>query len=504
MWVDADKIDQVLANLLENAVRHGAGTVTIVVEPVGDGAAVTVMDEGEGIPDELHDRVFTRFWRSGRRGGTGWALHRQRPRRGARRAHRGRPRARRRCAVPIRAARRDPGLRRLGAGQHGPGDAAGLACRAAGSRLGRRPRPRPEPHVRTEQVLRPRAGDPLERRRGRARPRRGPGRHRGRRRPGRAASRSGSTTPATGRRWRWPTARSAPCRRPPRPRPASGSARPARAVTEALAARQAELEQERDERVLVEEAVDVTLPWDRRPRGARHPLTTLTERVAELFVAMGYEGREGPEVEAEWFNFDALNIPPDHPARSMQDTFWVDSPGVRAWCCAPRPRRCRSAPCCAASRRSTPCRPAGSTAPTSSTRRTRPVFSQVEGLVVDEGITMAHLRGTLDHFARAMFGDGTSPGCGPSYFPFTEPSAEMDLRCWVCRGDVRRQPGPAVPHLLLRGLDRVGRLRHGQPARAASPAASTRSGTRASPSAWARAHADVPPRRRGHARHGRG
>jgi phenylalanyl-tRNA synthetase alpha chain len=89
-----------------------------------------------------------------------------------------------------------------------------------------------------------------------------------------------------------------------------GSAR--RAVTEALAARQTELEAERDARVLVEEAVDVTLPWDRVAPGARHPLTTLSERVADLFLAMGYEWSEGPEVEAEWFNFDALNMPPDH------------------------------------------------------------------------------------------------------------------------------------------------------------------------------------------------
>src|SRR5690606_35446154 len=95
------------------------------------------------------------------------------------------------------------------------------------------------------------------------------------------------------------------------------------AVSKALAARQAELEAERDARALVEEAVDVTLPYDRPPAGARHPLTTIMERVADVFVAMGYEIAEGPEVEAEWFNFDALNFVPDHPARQMQDTFFV-------------------------------------------------------------------------------------------------------------------------------------------------------------------------------------
>ena len=96
----------------------------------------------------------------------------------------------------------------------------------------------------------------------------------------------------------------------------------------ALADRQAELEAERDARVLVEETVDVTLPTDRHPRGSRHPLETLSERIADIFVAMGWEIAEGPELEAEWFNFDALNFGVDHPARQMQDTFFVDTPGL--------------------------------------------------------------------------------------------------------------------------------------------------------------------------------
>ena len=94
------------------------------------------------------------------------------------------------------------------------------------------------------------------------------------------------------------------------------------AVGDAYAARLAVLEAERDERVLAEERVDVTLPWDRAPRGARHPLTTLTDRIADIFVGMGYEVAEGPELEAEWLNFDALNISDDHPSRSMMDTFF--------------------------------------------------------------------------------------------------------------------------------------------------------------------------------------
>jgi len=211
-----------------------------------------------------------------------------------------------------------------------------------------------------------------------------------------------------------------------------GSAR--RVVTEALAARQTELEAERDARVLVEEAVDVSLPWDRVAPGSRHPLTTLSERVADLFLAMGYEWSEGPEVEAEWFNFDALNMPPDHPARSTQDTLWVGSPdsGVVL--------RTQTSPVQIRTMlRKDP--PIYAISPGRVYRSDEldathtPVFTQVEGLVVDEGITMAHLRGTLDHFAASMFGPGTVTRLRPAYFPFTEPSAEMDLRCWVCHGD---------------------------------------------------------------------
>ena len=97
-------------------------------------------------------------------------------------------------------------------------------------------------------------------------------------------------------------------------------------VSQALAARHAELEAERDERILTEEAVDVTLPTSRRPLGRRHPIELMSQRIADLFVGMGWEIAEGPEIEAEWFNFDALNFDADHPARQMQDTFYVDPP----------------------------------------------------------------------------------------------------------------------------------------------------------------------------------
>jgi len=217
-----------------------------------------------------------------------------------------------------------------------------------------------------------------------------------------------------------------------------GAAR--KAINQALAARQAELEAERDERVLIEETVDVTLPWDRRPRGARHPLTTLQERIADAFIGMGYEVAEGPELEGEWFNFDALNIARDHPARSEHDTFFVGSPDsgmVLRTQTSPVQIRAllgRKLPVYVVA--------PGKTFRTDELDATHtPVFHQVEGLAVDKGLTMAHLKGTLDRFAEVMFGEGIRTRFRPNYFPFTEPSAEMDLRCFVCRGDSARPGG---------------------------------------------------------------
>jgi phenylalanyl-tRNA synthetase alpha chain len=197
-------------------------------------------------------------------------------------------------------------------------------------------------------------------------------------------------------------------------------------------ARVAVLTAERESRVLAEEAVDVTLPWDRRPRGARHPLTTLMERVGDMFIGMGYEIAEGPEVELEWYNFDALNIGPDDPVRSLMDTFFVAVAGSRDAADSGLVLRTHTSPVQA---RSMLTRPLpiyivvpGRTYRTDELDATHtPVFHQVEGLVVDRGITMAHLRGTLDHFARAMFGASARTRFRPHYFPFTEPSAEFDV-----------------------------------------------------------------------------
>ncbi len=205
------------------------------------------------------------------------------------------------------------------------------------------------------------------------------------------------------------------------------------AVADALKRRTAELEAEHEERILVEETVDVTLPYDRDPRGARHPLTTLMERIGDVFIAMGWEVAEGPEVEAAWLNFDALNLEKDHPARSMQDTMFLEplDAGVVL--------RTHTSPVQARALLDRPlpvyviC--PGRTYRTDELDATHsPVFHQVEGIAVDKGLTMAHLKGTLDHFAAAMFGEGITTRFRPSYFPFTEPSAEVDLVCFVCRG----------------------------------------------------------------------
>jgi phenylalanyl-tRNA synthetase alpha chain len=201
-------------------------------------------------------------------------------------------------------------------------------------------------------------------------------------------------------------------------------------VQKAFDERRAELEADRDARVLAEERVDVTLPWDRVARGARHPVTQISERISDVFVGMGWEVAEGPEVETGWFNFDALNFGKDHPARAMQDTFYVasgrrepDSELVLRTHTSPVQVR-------ALLERPLPVYVVcpGRTFRTDELDATHtPVFHQVEGLAVDEGITMAHLKGTLDAFARAMFGQTSKTRLRPSYFPFTEPSAEVDV-----------------------------------------------------------------------------
>ncbi|MBK8462616.1 MAG: phenylalanine--tRNA ligase subunit alpha [Nigerium sp.] len=204
------------------------------------------------------------------------------------------------------------------------------------------------------------------------------------------------------------------------------------AINGALAERQAIVEAAELERALSEESVDVTLPVALAPEGAIHPITGLIELMSDVFVAMGWEVAEGPEAEAEWLNFDALNIGADHPARGESDTLFVAPVGSH------RVLRTHTSP---VQLRSLLDRelPVYVVCPGKVYRADEfdathvPVFHQIEGLCVDKGITMAHLKGTLDHLARTMFGD-VRTRFRPNYFPFTEPSAEMDLECFVCHG----------------------------------------------------------------------
>ncbi len=213
-------------------------------------------------------------------------------------------------------------------------------------------------------------------------------------------------------------------------------------ISATVAARGAELAAERNAGVLARERVDVTLPYDRLPTGGRHPISTVTERIGDIFLAMGWEVAQGPELETEWYNFDALNFLPDHPARAMQDTFYVKGFTGAQSSVANGPEsdgqnsglvlRTHTSP--VQIRTMITRRPPiyvicpGRVYRTDALDATHtPVFTQVEGLAIDRHLTMAHLKGTLDHFARAMFGPQSKTRLRPSFFPFTEPSAEMDV-----------------------------------------------------------------------------
>ena len=197
-------------------------------------------------------------------------------------------------------------------------------------------------------------------------------------------------------------------------------------INASLEERTSALEVERDSVLLVQERVDVTLPPHRTKLGGLHPITIIKNEISDFFIGQGYSIAEGPELEAQWLNFDALNIPADHPARTMQDTFFIEplesglvlrthtSPVQVRTMLAQQPPIYVICP--------------GRTFRADELDATHtPVFHQVEGLVVDRGITMAHLKGTLDSFARKMFGDEAKTRLRPSFFPFTEPSAEVDV-----------------------------------------------------------------------------
>ncbi|EFV13989.1 phenylalanine--tRNA ligase subunit alpha [Segniliparus rugosus] len=200
-------------------------------------------------------------------------------------------------------------------------------------------------------------------------------------------------------------------------------------IKAALDERQAELEAERERRVLAEQAIDVTLPASRITPGGRHPIDLLVDRACDVFVGLGWEVAEGPELEAEHYNFDALNFPEEHPTRTPQDTFYALGPnGERSGLVL----RTHTSPVQVREMLSRQV-PIYVIAPGRVYRNDAidsthaPVFHQLEGLAVDKGLTMAHLRGTLDAFAQAMFGDRVRSRFRPHHFPFTEPSAEYDI-----------------------------------------------------------------------------
>lgn len=188
--------------------------------------------------------------------------------------------------------------------------------------------------------------------------------------------------------------------------------------------------QRREAEQFIKERIDVTLPGRRLAAGHLHPITLLRQKIEDIFVSMGYEIEDGPEIETDFYNFDALNIPTNHPARSPQDTFYLNEHlALRS--------QTSTVQIHAMQHRKPPLR---IIAPGKVFRRDtpdathNPMFFQVEGLLVDRGITLGDLKGTIQEFVHRMFGPETRTRFRPSYFPFTEPSAEVDYSCFKCGG----------------------------------------------------------------------
>ncbi|HSS37196.1 MAG TPA: phenylalanine--tRNA ligase subunit alpha [Polyangia bacterium] len=219
-------------------------------------------------------------------------------------------------------------------------------------------------------------------------------------------------------------------RLPPAERPAVGQAanRAKTGIEGAVAARLAALDQAELAEDLAR-VIDVTLPGRGRPLGTLHPLTLVRREIEQIFLGLGFEVRTGPWIETEWNNFDALNTPPDHPARDMQDTFFVEGGRIlRSHTSPVQIRTMLAGP-----------PPVRIIAPGNVFRRDddathTPMFPQMEGLLVDRQVSFAELKGTLLHFVHRFFGPGLGIRLRPSYFPFTEPSAEVDAACYLCDG----------------------------------------------------------------------
>ena len=206
------------------------------------------------------------------------------------------------------------------------------------------------------------------------------------------------------------------------------------ALDEALEARRVALAEQAEAALLASDAVDITLPGRSRPAGALHPLTITERDIVEVFTRMGFRVAEGPEVETDWYNFTALNIPEDHPARTMKDSLYVDVPGhddllLRTETSAVQihTMEAQEPPVYIVS-------PGRVYRRESADATHSSMFHQIEGLAVDEGITFADLKGTLETFAREIFGPEQKVRLVPSYFPFVEPGAQVDVSCFKCGG----------------------------------------------------------------------
>ena len=187
---------------------------------------------------------------------------------------------------------------------------------------------------------------------------------------------------------------------------------------------------ERNEK-LSKETIDVTIPGKRKKLGKMHPLSIVMEEIKDVFIGLGYEIAEGPEVELDYYNFEALNLPKNHPARDVQDTFYINENILLRTQTSPVQIRVME-------KQKPPIKiicPGRVYRSDAVDATHSPIFHQVEGLVVDKGITMGDLIGTLQLFAKSLFGENTKIRLRPHHFPFTEPSAEVDVSCWTCGGE---------------------------------------------------------------------
>ena len=195
--------------------------------------------------------------------------------------------------------------------------------------------------------------------------------------------------------------------------------------------KKAELQKKLTDERLKKEVIDVTMPGKKQNIGALHPLTQALNQIKDIAIGMGFEIVEGPDVELDYYNFEALNIPKNHPARDTQDTFYINDNVVLRTQTSPMQIR-------AMENQKPPIRiiAPGMVYRSDAVDATHsPVFHQIEGLVVDKGITMADLKGTLEAFIKALYGQNSRLRFRPHHFPFTEPSAEVDLGCFVCGGE---------------------------------------------------------------------